>query len=93
MEDKILEQRFIDIEINLANQEKMLEELNSVVIEQGKLIDILRKQNKILFEALKEDTVKPLSEETRPPHYWFFDLWVYIIIKYLFEGEKLWWEK
>ncbi|MBR5482963.1 MAG: SlyX family protein [Alphaproteobacteria bacterium] len=69
MEDKILEQRFIDIEINLANQEKMLDELNSVVIEQGKLIDILRKQNKILFEALKEDTVKPLSEETRPPHY------------------------
>ncbi len=69
MEDKILEQRFIDIEINLANQEKMLEELNSVVIEQGKLIDILRKQNKILFETLKEDAVKPLSEETRPPHY------------------------
>lgn len=49
MEDKILEQRFIDIEINLANQEKMLDELNSVVIEQGKLIDILRKQNKILL--------------------------------------------
>ncbi len=69
MEEKILEQRLIDIEINLANQEKTLDELNSVVIEQGKIIDRLSAQNKILLEALKEDTVKPLSEETPPPHY------------------------
>lgn len=69
MEEKILEQRLIDIEINLANQEKILDELNSVVIEQGKIIDRLSAQNKILLEALKEDTVKPLSEEIPPPHY------------------------
>ena len=69
MEDKILEQRLIDIEINLANQEKMLDELNGAVIEQGKIIDLLRRQNKLLLEALKEDAVKPLSEETPPPQY------------------------
>ncbi len=69
MEDKILEQRLIDIEINLANQEKVIDELNSVVIEQGKNIDLLMRQNKMLIEALQEDTVKPLSEETPPPHY------------------------
>lgn len=69
MEDKILEQRLIDIEINLSNQEKMLDELNSVIIEQSKTIDKLIRQNKFLMEALKEDTVKPLSEETPPPHY------------------------
>ncbi len=69
MEDKILEQRMIDIEINLANQEKVIDELNSVVIEQGKNIDLLLRQNKMLIEALREDTVKPLSEETPPPHY------------------------
>ena len=69
MEEKILEQRLIDIEINLANQEKILDELNSVVIAQGKIIDRLSAHNKILLEALKEDTVKPLSEETPPPHY------------------------
>ena len=69
MEDKILEQRLIDIEINLANQEKMLDELNGAVIEQGKIIDLLRRQNKLLLEALKEGAVKPLSEETPPPHY------------------------
>lgn len=69
MEDKILEQRLIDIEINLANHEKVIDELNSVVIEQGKNIDLLLRQNKMLIEALREDTVKPLSEETPPPHY------------------------
>ena len=69
MEDKILEQRLIDIEINLANQEKVIDELNSVVIEQGKNIDLLLRQTKMLIEALREDTVKPLSEETPPPHY------------------------
>lgn len=69
MEDKILEQRLIDIEINLANQEKVIDELNSVVIKQGKNIDLLLRQNKMLIEALREDTVKPLSEETPPPHY------------------------
>lgn len=69
MEDKILEQRLIDIEINLANQEKIIDELNSVIIEQGKNIDLLLRQNKMLIEALREDTVKPLSEETPPPHY------------------------
>lgn len=69
MEDKILEQRLIDIEINLANQERTLDELNGVIIEQGKIIDLLRRQNKILLEALNEDTVRPLSEETPPPHY------------------------
>ena len=69
MEDKILEQRLINIEINLANQEKVIDELNSVIIEQGKTIDLLVRQNKMLIEAMDEDAVKPLSEETPPPHY------------------------
>ena len=69
MEDKILEERLINIEINLANQEKVIDELNSVIIEQGKTIDLLVRQNKMLIEAMREDAVKPLSEETPPPHY------------------------
>ncbi len=39
MEDKILEERLIDIETAIAIQEKTVEELNQAVIEQGKLID------------------------------------------------------
>lgn len=71
MEDKILEERLIDIETALAIQEKMLDELNQVIIEQGKRLDRLQKQNFYLAEMVKNggETVRPLSEETPPPHY------------------------
>ncbi len=64
-----LEERLIDIETALANQERIVEDLNSVVIEQGKMIDRLLKQNQYLMSIVDQDTVKPLSEETPPPHY------------------------
>ncbi len=63
------EERFIQIETALANQEKMLDELNSVLIEQGRQIEHLLKQNQYLYGLLKEEGVKPLSEEVPPPHY------------------------
>ena len=46
-----------------------MEDLNSVIIEQGKMIDRLLKQNQYLMSVVDQDTVKPLSEETPPPHY------------------------
>ena len=64
-----LEERLIDIETAIAIQEKTVEELNQAVIEQGKLIDRLIKQNRCLAEMIKNDTVRPQSEETPPPHY------------------------
>lgn len=64
-----LEERLIEIEMALANQERIVEDLNSVVIEQGKMIDRLLKQNQYLMSVVDQDTVKPLSEETPPPHY------------------------
>lgn len=63
------DQRFIDIETALANQERTLDELSKVVFEQGKKIDQLLKLNKYLMDLVEKDTVKPLSEETPPPHY------------------------
>ena len=64
-----LEERLIEIEMALANQERIVEDLNSVVIEHGKMIDRLLKQNQYLMSVVDQDTVKPLSEETPPPHY------------------------
>ena len=69
MDIKDLDNRLTEIEIVLANQEKMLDELNEVVIKQGKTIDALIKQTKLLKESIPQDFVKPLSEETPPPHY------------------------
>ncbi len=39
-----LESRIIDLEIRLTHQDRLLEELNDVIIEQRRLIDDLRKR-------------------------------------------------
>lgn len=64
-----LEERLIDIEMAIANQQKVIDDLNDVIIKQGKLIDMLGKENKFLLSIVNDDGVKPLSEETPPPHY------------------------
>ena len=63
------EERLIKIETVLSEHERLIVELNEVIISQGKMIDHLVKQNQYLTDLLKEDAVKPLSEETPPPHY------------------------
>ncbi|MDR1694048.1 MAG: SlyX family protein [Lactobacillaceae bacterium] len=63
------EERLINIEVSLANCEKTIEELNSVVIEQGKIINSLINQYKKIVDSLSSEGVKPLGEETPPPHY------------------------
>lgn len=69
MPDDVLEERLVAIESALAIAEKVIDELNQVVIDQGKKIDFLVKQNQYLLNSLNEEAVKPLSEETPPPHY------------------------
>lgn len=64
-----LNDRLMNLEIFVANQEKIIEELNTEIIRLSKITDVLVAQNKILIESLKESPVKPLLEETRPPHY------------------------
>lgn len=64
-----LDERLIDIEMAVANLQKTVDELNEVVIRQGREIDLLVKENKLLANMLKEENIKPLQEETPPPHY------------------------
>ncbi len=63
------ENRLINIETAVAELQKTVDELNSVVIEQGKKIEYLQKMNRYLIENIDKDVVKPLAEETPPPHY------------------------
>ena len=69
MEDKILEKRLIDIEMNLTNQEKMLDDLSSIIAEQANMLDFLKKQVEVLLRVSQENAIKSQSEETPPPHY------------------------
>lgn len=61
--------RLMDIEMAISNQQKALDDLSDVVIKQGKVIDELLRQNETLRGLISQDVVKPLDEETPPPHY------------------------
>ena len=69
MTKESLEERLINIESALANQEKIIDDLNEVIIKQGKIIDGLVKQTMLIKNSLPQDLVKPLEEESPPPHY------------------------
>lgn len=63
------EQRLTDIEVCLANQERVLDDLNEEVLRLSRLIGILEQKIDALKAREAETFVKPLSEETPPPHY------------------------
>ena len=63
------ENDLIELERAFSYQERMVKELNAVVIEQGREIDHLKILVNKLLENANVDFVKPLSEETPPPHY------------------------
>ncbi len=64
-----IEQRLIDIEIAISNQQKTIDELDEVVASQANTIDKLKQQITYLINASQTNNIKPLSEETTPPHY------------------------
>lgn len=62
-----IEKRVIELEIKLTHQDRLLEELNEVVIEQRASIDKLEKRADALEKALFALQEDPANE--RPPHY------------------------
>jgi len=64
-----MEKRLTEIEIYLAEQERILEDLNTEVLRLSKQVAFLEKQIEQLKAEKEETLVKPLSEETPPPHY------------------------
>lgn len=64
------EDRFIDIEIKLGEQENLVDTLNRTIYEQGRRIDQLEALVAKLAEhvrALRDAGQGPLNE--KPPHY------------------------
>ena len=64
-----MEDRLTDIEIALSEQERMIDDLSSEVLRLSKLVAALENQVERLKAEREETLVKPLSEETPPPHY------------------------
>ena len=64
-----IELRFQSIESAIAHSQKMIDDINDVVIQQTKKIDALVKRNLQIIELLNQGNVKSLDEEIPPPHY------------------------
>ncbi|MBF0122667.1 MAG: SlyX family protein [Candidatus Omnitrophica bacterium] len=65
-----MEKRIIELEKKAAFQEHLLAQLNEVVLEQQKKIERLEAWVRTAKDRDNVgDFVKPLSEETQPPHY------------------------
>lgn len=66
MEDKLLQ-----LEIKLSYLEDFVNQMNTILIEQGSKIDRLIIVNKALQEkiTLLEENIKEPSDNTPPPHY------------------------
>ncbi|MHC5308004.1 SlyX family protein [Bartonella sp. LJL80] len=65
------ENRIMELEIKLAEQEKLVEELSTVLASQWKIIDRMEKQLNALtkrFLDLEEQTITEIPI-TRPPHW------------------------
>jgi len=63
-------QRMDKLESHLAHLEHQVEQLNEVVIEQGKLLDRLKKETQRqsgIMQALELERIK--SNVQKPPHY------------------------
>lgn len=66
-----MESHVEDLEIRITYLESSLEELNQVVIKQQNQIDLLIEEIKRMKQQQVQgaEFVRPLSEETPPPHY------------------------
>lgn len=66
-----MEERLIDLETRLAFQEDAIQELNTVVADQQRLITTLRLELDGLKARLRELTPSPIDggAEPPPPHY------------------------
>ena len=62
--------RFTRLESHVAHLEHQVEELNGVVIEQGKVIERLRKQVQLHSRTLEASVVEQVkANNPRPPHH------------------------
>ncbi len=64
-----IESTLIDMQMHITAQDKDIEDLNQEVIRLSKIVNQLANNQKILLQSAKESIVKPLADETPPPHY------------------------
>lgn len=67
--DSELKEQILKLEMSLAHVEKRYDELNEVVIEQGKLIHRLQGQLRRVTESVEREEVERIrANNQKPPH-------------------------
>jgi len=63
-------QRLESVEASLAHLEHQVEQLNGVLIQQGRTVDLLKKQVQRQSEVLESMELERIkANQTKPPHY------------------------
>jgi uncharacterized coiled-coil protein SlyX len=63
-------ERWERVEANVAHLEHQVEQMNEVLIQQGRLVDLLKKQvqrQSEVLEGMELDRIK--ANQNKPPHY------------------------
>jgi SlyX protein len=63
------EQRFVTLETKLAYQEKMIADLNEVIVDQSRDLDDMRRRVGALERYAKEHLEPRSVPNEKPPHY------------------------
>ena len=69
---QILEDRIAELEMKIAFQEQLLDELNQALVQQQFDVDKIQLQLRYLARKLKDmqpSNIASQAEETPPPHY------------------------
>jgi len=65
-----ISERFARLESHVAHLEHQVEELNGVIIEQGKVVERLRKQVQLHARTLETSVVEQAkANNPKPPHH------------------------
>ena len=69
--DKETEERMIALETKLAYMEDFVNQLQEVSVEQGKTIELLRTENKMRSQKIRDlsDAIEGDVPNRKPPHY------------------------
>lgn len=63
------EHRFVSLETKVAYQDKLIAELNEVIIERTYALDALERRVLALEKFLREPPAEPAPANEKPPHY------------------------
>lgn len=64
------EKRIDELEIRMSHLENYLNQLNEIVLENGKMLEIIKKEQQSFRQQIDEVTNQmPGPEAAKPPHY------------------------